>query len=58
MSRSTKYSLQVIVCMIYTLDRQVTERYKQSTDCGQPVWVQGCWQAEAGYTFGRYTLSR
>lgn len=30
----------------------------RGTDCGQPVWAQGCWQGEAGYTFGRRTPSR
>lgn len=31
---------------------------RRGTDCGQPVWVLGCWQGEAGYTFGRRTPSR
>lgn len=27
-----------------------------STNCEQPGWVPDCWQAEAGYISGRYTL--
>lgn len=43
-------------CVIDAVQSWRLER--RGTDCGQPVWVLGCWQGEAGYTFGRRTPSR